>query len=76
MELQKYFSKNILWVNPVVMNYKIKHNKNWPVRYSLAWPDHFFHYYLWWHKTEKHGMDKQGYDLHARIAVEEGLLSV
>ena len=40
-----YFSKNILGVNLVVINYKRKHNKNWPVtrpaRYSLAWPDHF-----------------------------------
>ena len=39
--LKKYFS-----VNPVVMNYKLRHNKNQPARYSLAWPDRFFHYYF------------------------------
>ena len=37
-----YFSENLPGVNPVVMNYKIRHNKNQPAtepaRYSLAWP--------------------------------------
>ena len=32
-----YFSaENLPEVNPVVMNYKIRHNKNRPARYSLA----------------------------------------
>ena len=45
MECQMYFSKNILRVNPVVMNYKIRHiaNKKRPARYNLACPDHFSH---------------------------------
>ena len=46
MEWQMYISKNILGVNSVVTNYKIRHNKNRPVmrlaRHSLAWPGHFF----------------------------------
>ena len=34
-----YFSaENLLGVNPVAMNYKMRHNKNWPAKYSLAWP--------------------------------------
>ena len=73
-----YFSKNILGINPVVMNYKIIHNKNQPamrpVRYGLVWPDHFFRYYLWWQKNGK--TQSVHVRLHARIAMEEGLLSV
>ena len=48
-----YFSaENLPEVNPVVMNYKIRHNKNLPARYSLAWSGCFFHYYyLWWQKN-------------------------
>ena len=42
--------------------------------YSFAWPDHFFHYYLWW---QKNGKTQSGHArLHARVAMEEGLLSV
>ena len=67
-----YFSENLLGVNPVVMNYKIKLMKNRPAtspeRYSLAWPDQFFRY-LWWHKN---GKTRSG---HARVAIEEGLLA-
>ena len=41
-----YFSENLPGINPVVMNYKIRHNKNQPAtrpaRYSLVWPDRFF----------------------------------
>ena len=41
-----HFAKNIPGVNPVVMNYKIKHNKNWlatrSARYSLVWPKLLF----------------------------------
>ena len=78
MEWQMYFSKNILGVNPVVINYKIRHNNNRsvtrPARNSLEWPDHFFRYYLWW---QKNGKTRSGYErLHARVAMEEGLLSV
>ena len=61
MEWQMYFTENFMGVNPVVMNYNIRHNKNRPARYSLAWPDRFFHYYLQWQKTEKHGLDMRGY---------------
>ena len=32
---------NLPEVNPVVMNYKMRHNKNQPARDSLVWPDHF-----------------------------------
>ena len=60
-----YFSKNILGVNPVVMNYKITHEQNRPatrpVRHSLAWPDCLFCYYLWWQKMEKHSLDMGSY---------------
>ena len=40
MELQMYFSENLPGVNPVVMNYKIRHKTRqatMPVRYSIAW---------------------------------------
>ena len=37
-KVNKYASENFLEVNPVMMNYKIRHNKNRRVRYSLAWP--------------------------------------
>ena len=72
------FSENLLGVNPVVMNYKIRHNKNRPTtrpaRYRLLWSDHFFCYYLWW---KKNGKTWSGHArLHARVAMEEGLLSV
>ena len=52
-----YFSENLQGFNPVMMNYKIRRNNNWPVtmpaRYSLEQLDHFFHYYFWWQKMEK-----------------------
>ena len=69
-EWQVYFSaENLSGVNPMVMNYKIRHNKNWQVRYSLAWPDHFFCNYLWW---QKNGKTRSGHArLHARVAMEE-----
>ena len=54
MECQMYFSaENLPGVNPVVMNYKIRHTKNRSAKYSLAWPYRFFHYYLWWKKNGK-----------------------
>ena len=31
-----YFSKNIPGITPVVMNYKVRHNKNWLVRYRVT----------------------------------------
>ena len=38
MHFSRYFSaKNLPEVSPVVM----RHNKNWPARYSFVWPDHF-----------------------------------
>ena len=73
-----YYSKNLLTVNPVVMNYKIRHNKNRPVtrpeRYSLAWPDHFSVIVI----CSGRKMVKQSghVRLYARVAMEEGLLSV
>ena len=39
-----YFSAEYLHspeLSPVVMNYKMRHNKNQPERDSLVWPDHF-----------------------------------
>ena len=39
-----YFSAENLHsqeVSPVMMNYKMTHNKNRPARDSLVWPDHF-----------------------------------
>ena len=74
-----YFSaENLPGVNPVVMNYKIIHSKNRlamrPVRYSLAWPDLFSRYYLCWQKNRK---TRSGHArLHARVVMQEGLLSV
>ena len=47
----------------MVINYKMRHNKNQPARYSLVW-------YLWWQKNRK------TWSGHARLAMEEGLLSV
>ena len=71
-----YFSaENLPGVNPVVMNYKIRHSKNQsamrPGRISLAWADHFSHYYLWWQKNGKHGLVMrdymQGYQTRSRL---------
>ena len=36
------FSEDLLGVNIVVTNYKIRHNRNQPARYSLAWLDCFY----------------------------------
>ena len=73
-----YFSENLLGINPVVMNYKIRYNKNQPAmrptRYSLAWSGYFFRYYCGGRKTEIHGLDMRGYM--QRVVIEEGLLSV
>ena len=42
-----YFSaENLPEVGPLVMNYKMRHNKNQPATYSLIWPDHVVHYYF------------------------------
>ena len=42
-----YFTtENFPEVSPVVMNYKMRHNKNQPARYSLVWPGHSFCYYF------------------------------
>ena len=48
-----FFSENLPGINPVVTKYKIRHNKNRPVRYSLAQPDRFFRYYFWWQQNRK-----------------------
>ena len=56
-----YFSAENLSVNPVVMNYKIRYNKNRPARYSFAWPDCCFVIIYAGRRTEKHGLDMQGY---------------
>ena len=58
-----YFSaENLPEVSPVVMNYKMRHNKNWPARYSLEWPDHFSFINIHdGRKTEKHSLDMRGY---------------
>ena len=63
MELQIYFSaENLPEVSPVVMNYKMRHNKNWPARYSIVWPDHFSVINICGgRKMEKHGLDMQDY---------------
>ena len=72
-----YFSENLPGINPVVMNYKIRHNKNWPAmrpaRYSLVWPDRFSITICGGIKTEKQSGHVR---LRARVATEEGLLSV
>ena len=73
-----YFSENLPGVNPVMMNYKKRHNKNMPamrpVRYSLAWPDHFSVITC---KGRKNRKTRSGHvRLHARVAIEESLLSV
>ena len=60
-------AENLPEVSPVVMNYKMRHNKNWPARYSLMW-------YLWW---QNNGKTRAGHvRLHARVAIEEALLTV
>ena len=58
MEWQTYFSKNIPGVNPVAMNYKIRHNKNQPrdVHGQTA-----FYVFCGGRKIGKYGMDMQGY---------------
>ena len=49
-------------VSPVVMNYKMRHNKNRPARNSLVWLDHFSVISICGgRKTEKHGLDMRGY---------------
>ena len=67
-----YFSKNI----PVVMYYKIRNNKNQPAtrpaEYSLAWPDRFFRYYLWWQKNGK--IQCELARLRASVAMEKACL--
>ena len=49
----------------MVMNNKIRDNKNRPAKHSLAWLDHFFHY-LWW---QKNGKTRSG---HARLRMCKG----
>ena len=77
MRGQIYFSENLPEVNPMVINYKIRHNKNRPAtrpaKHNLAWLDRFFHY-LWWQNNRK---TRYGHErLRARVVMEEGLLSV
>ena len=69
-----YFSKNIPGVNPVVVNYKIRHKNQpamRPARYSgPAWPPHPSIITCGGRKTQsRHAR------LRARVAMEEGLLS-
>ena len=67
-----YFSaENLPGVNPVVINYKIRHIKNRSAKYSLAWP-YRVSVISGGRKTEKSGHTR----LHARVAMEESLLSV
>ena len=71
-----YFSaENLLEVSPVGMNYKMRLNKNRSARYSLVWPDHLsIINILWW---QKNGKTRSGdARLRARVAMEEGLLTV
>ena len=56
----------------MVMNYKIRH-KNRPARYSLAWPDAFPLLFV---VAEKQKTRSGHARLRARVAMEEGLLSV
>ena len=51
-----YTSENLLEVNPMMINYKIRHNKNRPAKHSLACLDHFS-VTCAGRKTEKHCMD-------------------
>ena len=67
-----YFSDNLPGVNPVVMNYKIRHNKNQSPGYSPVWPDCFFIIIFGGRKTRSGDV----WLLHVRVAMEEGLLSV
>ena len=57
-----FLSRESSGANPVMMNYKIRHNMNLPAtrpaRYSLAWPDHFPLLFV---VAEKHGLDMQDY---------------
>ena len=59
------FSENLPGINPVVMNYKIRHNKNRPVmrpvRYGLVWPDHFSVIICGGRKMVKQDLDMLGY---------------
>ena len=46
----------------MVMNYKMRNNKNRPARDSLVWPDHFSVLNICGgRKTEKHSLDMRGY---------------
>ena len=73
-----FFSAEILHsleISRMVMNYKIRHIKNWPERDSLVWPDHFVPLLIFvvaekWKTWSGHAR------LRARVAMEEGLLSV
>ena len=69
-----YFSAENLHspeVSPVVMNYKMRHNKNQPARDSPVWPDHFSVVV-----AENGKIWSVHARLRARVAMEEGLLSV
>ena len=63
MHVRKWSEKcisqqRIFKVSPVVMNYKMRHNKNWSARDSLVWPDYFFVINIYGgRKTGKHGLD-------------------
>ena len=57
-----YFSaENLPGVNPVAMNYKMRHNKNWPAKYSIVWPYHFSVIVCGGRKMEKYSLDMRGY---------------
>ena len=60
-----YFSEENLHspeVSTVVMNYKMRHNKNRPAKDSLVWLDHFSVINICGgRKKEKHGLDMRGY---------------
>ena len=70
------FLREFSGVNPVVINYKIRHNKNWPAmrpaRSSLVWPDRFLLLVVAEKQKTRFGHTR----LHARVTIEEGLLSV
>ena len=74
-----YFSAEDLHspkVSSIVMNYKMRSNKNQPARGSVVWPDLYsvIDNYLWWQKNGKTWSGNAR--LRARVAMEEGLLSV
>ena len=69
-----FSAENLPGVNPMVMKYKIRHNKNRSAKYSLAWPYHFSVIICGGRKQKK---TQSGHvRLYASVAMEESLLSV